>query len=326
MDLIPFLSDCVQKNSTTLITGEKTFADLKVNKITVKGQTLLPERDPCVIDEPVIFTKPLEIRHLIFEKKLNGIDASDFGKSFLLSETEQTFTAPQIIESAEFLENVHHKGFINNQNLTELFSNCYYTDRPEYIENVVFHFNVKSQAPVTLDGFINGIKPFDILLSKSNETQYVYGLKSDQHLKVTGEVFVTDTINGIKVAHLKDFTQSHTPQNLIINGTCYFEKEPHIEFLNNRNVTEYYQKSWLLNEDAIIDTPTYLADVVMQQDFNAYKNLNNYNYHYLMENYVSKTKSQTISAPIIVKGNLITNDVFAANDVHVEGLIKGLNR
>lgn len=84
------------------------------------------------------FGHAVNISSLSFGDSLNGIPASQFGRSWLESEGDQNFTAPQELASLESPQGVWLSGQLNNYTLDDLVNRSYRLNVSEHLQAVRF--------------------------------------------------------------------------------------------------------------------------------------------------------------------------------------------
>lgn len=149
-DLDYMIRDTARHGSNSIVTGDKYFKsnitfgtiypDGKLLGVDVKDivRDLSVISKDVVIDGPVRFMKKISIKNINVDLMINSISKEHFGKIWLLSESNQTFTAPQYFKNVKVTENINLLGNLNGLNVGECFQNCYWLNQSEFINHASF--------------------------------------------------------------------------------------------------------------------------------------------------------------------------------------------
>lgn len=153
-DFEQMLADTLQADyeddEIVVVSGPKTFYNLTVGELilqdeaTLNGVDLLglkKIRDPVekdiFVEGTLIMKHPLTVRNMFFNGSINGVPKDEFGSAWLLKETNQTFTAPQIFENV-IADQVFLDGYFNGIKMEELVADAYFLNRQEHVKHAVF--------------------------------------------------------------------------------------------------------------------------------------------------------------------------------------------
>lgn len=155
--------DDIDKSKTHIIFGEKmikgnvtfNYLNILIDNFWKYGRTTkdIHQQQLYNLNEGVIELKEshtllnhFNIKNLIFKNTINSIPYNEFGKNWLLNESNQIFTAPQT-----FMHNVKvdksiqllYGSNINDVNFEELLKNVIWIDRPMEFnqKNIIFGNN-----------------------------------------------------------------------------------------------------------------------------------------------------------------------------------------
>ncbi|XP_058829286.1 uncharacterized protein LOC131688788 [Topomyia yanbarensis] len=341
-DLKHMLADTLRKDSNEsdpmVVTGHKRFSNLTVGELILVDQAALNgvNRENAdkldelfskdiVIEETVILNHPIYVRNLFFNGSINGVSKEEFGSSWLLDEFNQTFTAPQYFENV-IADTVIVDGYFNGIKLEELVDNLYFLDKNERIEKAIFHGGFISNQPVTVHGLVSGLNlSTDVLLDYSPEPLQLLEVRVDGNVRVTGQINIGSTLNGINYAKLKEFTSSSgfdQPLNIEIQGNAHFAFPPNVLELNGYNLQQLHRDVWMSNRDEILTGSYRFEHVHFLDKVFANGTINGLDLDEISETYLSLTKPQNVTTPLIFKSIEFRNQV-SIGSIELKGLLKG---
>ncbi|XP_039440737.1 uncharacterized protein LOC120421572 [Culex pipiens pallens] len=332
---------CGLGNETVLVTGPKRFQNVQVRELVLLDQASLngvdlmglqkisdPLEQDIVIEETLILKHPITVRNVFFNGSINGVRREEFGRAWLLNEYNQTFTAPQIFEHV-IAERTYVDGFVNGVKLDELAQNVYYLDQNERVPHAIFHEGVVSYQPVTVNGLISGLNlATDVLLDQASDPQQLEEIKIDGNLLVSGEIHVSHTLNGMNYAKLREFTTAtgstpDRPMNVEVYGNAHFEVQPEIVTLNGYNLEQLHRDVWLANRDEVLTGNYRFENAHFASWVHAKGPINNLNLSEIAQTYLSVSKAQNVTTPLIFKGPVRFRKATSARSVELGGLLKG---
>lgn len=261
-DLDYMIRDTARHGINSNVTGDKYFkSNLTFGTIFPDGQLLGIDvkdiiRDLSVISKdviingPVRFKKNIRIKNINVDLMINSISKEHFGKIWLLSESNQTFTAPQFFQNVQVTGNINLIGNLNGMNLGECFQNCYWLNQSEFINHAIFANELSSTQSVVVNGLISGIKlSQEAVLAKRNYSQQINGEIIVKYLTVDqGVIHVEETLNDVRVHHFDDYLNLEN-QNLILTDSVKFLQETNFDYLNDYQMDEFLNNMWISGDD-----------------------------------------------------------------------------
>jgi hypothetical protein len=232
------IADTVMYHPTNLvkINGDKYFQNCTFDKLQVTGPNATfcgvnldslqekigtSEKD-LLVNGTIEFPGAMYVKNLNFESTLNGMRKSEFGTSWLLTEYEQNFTEPQMIENLCVEEDVVLNGLLNGINFTQLIAHTYWLNRDEDVGDIEFVGGVSFQQSLQVDGLVSGIDlSEEVLLNNVNATQELQQLTVERDVNVTEGIRIEEILNGVDFQKLAVFAGSEpsdTPLVLKILG------------------------------------------------------------------------------------------------------------
>ncbi|XP_055631057.1 uncharacterized protein LOC129771448 [Toxorhynchites rutilus septentrionalis] len=341
-DLEQMLADTLRKDypseETVVVSGPKNFYNVTVGKLILHDQATLNGvdliglkkiRDPVekdiFVEDTLILKHPITVRNAFFNGSINGVRKDEFGSSWLLTEYNQTFTAPQIFENV-IADQVYLNGYFNGVKLEELVEDVYFLNREEHVENAVFHQGLVSYQPVTVYGLVSGLNlSTDVLLTDSRERQYLQEVRLEGSLSVSNGIDIGNSLNGMNYAKLREFVSSsgyERPVNLEVHGNVHFYQQPDVIRLNGHDLAKLHRDVWLTNRDEVL-TGVYRFDQVHFAG-NVYVKgrVNNLDLNEICVNYMSVSVPQEIATPLIINGPVEFREVASFGNLSLHGLLR----
>jgi hypothetical protein len=272
---------------------------------------------------------------------------SEFGASWLLTESEQTFTEPQVIETLVAEDEVVLHGLCNGRNLTDLYGHSYSLLRDEEIAgDLELTDGAVFQQPVRIDGTLAGINlSEEALLLNATRIQRIEALVVAGNVTVTEGITIDGRLNGVDFQKLSVFTgnePSDAPLVLQVLGDAEFQVQPVVEAINGANLNELVKNAWFVDENVVVEAPVDVKEAFFDKMLvlNVSKKvlsgaiptisfvllqgpLNHLSLDYLVNNYVSLTQPQEIRASLKFTGNAIFENVVAADELVINGTLRG---
>lgn len=113
-----------------------------------------------------------------------------------------------------------------------------------------------SYQPIDVKGLVSGLNlSTDVLLNFSPKRQHLKDVRIDGNLKVTNQIHVEHTINGMNYAKMRDFATSsgrEQPLNVEVQGNVHYQLQPEVGQLNGFNLEELHRDVWLINRDEVL--------------------------------------------------------------------------
>ncbi|XP_055531237.1 uncharacterized protein LOC129722051 [Wyeomyia smithii] len=321
------------------ITGTKYFRNMTIGEVIFDDQATLNGIDMerlakigesfqnnTLIFDSLEMDQPLYVRNVFFNGSLNGVHKDEFGNSWLLNEYNQTFTAPQTFEHV-IADQIILDGYLNGVKIEELVENVYYLNENEYVKRAIFHNGVISHQMVTVNGLVSGLKlETDVLLDSPIQHQYLKELRVDGELRVTDKINIVSTLNGINYGKLQEFVSSSgtdIPLKIEVQGNVHFVEEPEIVELNGYNLQQLHRDVWLTNRDEVLTGRYRFEDVRFDSYVHTKGPINGLDLDEISETYLSLTKEQVVTTPLIFKGPVEFRNNTNIKNIVLKGLLKG---
>lgn len=342
-DLDHLIEDTLQtsdwKDDPETITGQKSFRNVTIGELILADQatlngvdmerlTMIGElfQNDGIVYETLVMEHPLYARYIFFNGSINGVRKDEFGNSWLLNEYNQTFTAPQTFEHG-IADQVFVDGYFNSIKIEELMENVYFLNRNEHVKHAMFHDGVISHKPVTVNGLVSGLNlETDVLLDSPAEGQYLKEMRIDGSLVVTDKINIASTLNGMNYNKLQEFTSSsglEQPLNVEVLGNVYFEGEPDIVLVNGYNLQQLNREVWMSDRDEVLTGSYRFGEVHFENYVHTKGPINGLDLDEISQTYLSLTKAQIVTTPLIFKGPIEFRNHTNIDDIILKGLLKG---
>ncbi|CAD7089342.1 unnamed protein product [Hermetia illucens] len=329
------IKDTVLPGTSAEILGHKRFkGNFTINNLFVKKRInhqsvkklkeslkeILSEGD-ISIDGDVIIEDDLQIEQIVFDGKINGIPAENFGSCWLLNEGDQEFTAPQEF-SHLIAENMHVAKRINDHRIANIIKQLYWLDQEEFLPNVTFAKVIAEDEFIT-KGRINGLKfAEDVLLKETSETQIIEApVFCEGDLIVTGEIRDLKVLNNIDLVKLQAVLKGETKNAKLTIDSANFETYPKFRLLNGYDLKEVYKNVWLANEDTVIEGHMIFNDVELKAHAVLNGPMNGVDLDFLQQHYFSLTKAQRVSTPMTFKGPVEFMESLSSEEMNLTGVL-----
>lgn len=240
-----------------IMLGKKQFTDLKVDRLTFSEgnyfKEIINNFEKMIATEynitgNVNFAREMRIKNLHFSGLINNVSFDDMSNSWLLSEGDQEFTAPQKFQELSIENNmVLLSNTINGHNIMKIINESVWLNETQNFNNVDFE-NVIVKG-LLVAPLVNGIDLNQrVILNHAQQPQKIQKLVVNSYIKTNYLKY--NNLNGIDIVKLhetfSDTNDSNLP-NLEIRGSAHFSYQPNINILNDVNLKELHDNVWLLN-------------------------------------------------------------------------------
>lgn len=152
-NLSALIADAVYRKDRLHIHGHKHFHNITADRIIFEksdfwgvGNTkrvkelLIEGKKEMIITESTEFHRDFRIDHLVFNGHLNGIPSNEFGRQWLLYESDQVFTAPANISQIVLEDKLELNGKLNGIDMDDLVRSTLMKDSTEtvIVKNIMF--------------------------------------------------------------------------------------------------------------------------------------------------------------------------------------------
>uniref|UniRef100_A0A336MVZ6 CSON007096 protein n=1 Tax=Culicoides sonorensis TaxID=179676 RepID=A0A336MVZ6_CULSO len=320
------------------ITGEKTFENVVIDdlKFTLSAgklnginmDTLVWDLDIFSdkyihINDSLYQSKPLKIKHLHVLGAINGVNAGDFGKAWLLSEGEQEITGSLTAENVVFENGLQLNGLLNGYDLNYFYENTIWLDKDEVLGDVKA-IAVTAVDPVTVQGLVSGIDIRNNVLLKNSTHPQDLGSLTTNSLEVKNDFVIHETLNGLNYQKLIEFTSNTTPMNVKILGVTNFLTQPVFKTINGIDIDELYEHAWLSHRNVVLKGTYHIDYAEFTHNIISTGLVNDLDLDYISKNYFSLSKPQDIPGDFYFQNGTIFEHL-KVDAVKLDGKIRGLN-
>ncbi|XP_035225568.1 uncharacterized protein LOC118198080 isoform X2 [Stegodyphus dumicola] len=285
-----------------------------------------------VIESNITFVGPIRVfQNLDVKGLVNGIDLEQIYKEVLLKTGDQVIEGPKVIRGNVTISGDMDLGFVNGIEWKKFLDDIVRTNIPQTIKAPK---TFKSDVAVIGDVFVNGLAEAGLIngrdLRKFLENAVfidtpanITGLKIfKSDVEVTGDMDA-DLINGLRlktdVITLRctgDGPQVITGQKTFANVTAFGDIYVD-ETVNTYKLKELYDDTLFIDGNQTVSgAKTLQSEVIFKKDFYP----DTVNGLMLERDLVTLHTDQEISGPLT-----FNSDVFVEKDVHVAGLVNGVN-
>ncbi|XP_017045074.2 uncharacterized protein LOC108090753 [Drosophila ficusphila] len=259
------------------------------------------------------FDHEVNISSLSFENSLNGISAHQFGRCWLESEGDQTFTAPQKLSSLVSDQGMWLDGKLNNHSLEDLVSRSYRLNTPEHLQAVRFENPIVLQSELQL-GKINGLRVPEDMIYHDGGGYLSAPVSIDGNLEAADFCNITN-LNGYPLDALDEYLNGK-PQHTFMAENVKFDGAPSYHQLNGYNLSKLLDEVWLDNEQIELrGLKLDSGDVEGLLEFQG--TLNGLHVEHIRQNYFSKTRSNRMKTPLRFLHDVTFAQPPAANNVEL---------
>ncbi|XP_013105411.2 uncharacterized protein LOC106085638 [Stomoxys calcitrans] len=269
------------------------------------------------------FNYPMNVTQLTFYGKFNDIPATEFGRCWLQKNTKrlQEFIGPQTLTKVNAESGIHFQGLINGFTINDFYSKTYWTNRDEYLKNIIFENPIEIATSLTTQTLNHHIVPEEFLSYSDASQQIFQPLTIEGGLKVEGDGLNITFIKNINVPGLKVFLQGGYLNGLIVENAYFEQGPPSYKTLNFHSIAATLDNVWLANENVVLPQHVEVNEANFEGLLDFEGPMNNLELQFLQENYLSKTKSQNISATMVFAGGVAFADDTEAMNIILLGPI-----
>ncbi|CAG9856325.1 unnamed protein product [Phyllotreta striolata] len=322
VDFARMMRDTISKDEFAKVSGVKNFTDLVVENLTIAGDFGLARRleemeNLNLTLENLDRTEGVVARNVYFGSRLNGVDLSEFE-----IDEENAMDDKIVVEGDHEFEEITVLGDvyiesneINDIDLDDIQENSVKTDEQQIFVNAQFG-EIFVPTSITLDGQIENVDLDEIFQNNKTDPQNILDkLRFKKGLTVTETLTVKDHLNGMSISELCALTNSTPQKNIIIEGDVHFVRGPHVEQFNNLNVKEFNDNLWFTDRPiALRSNFEFDSNATVRDKVHLRGLLNDCKVQYLSENYLSKTKDQSVEAELnFLDGAVFLRDVATTN-------------
>ncbi|KAH8234407.1 hypothetical protein KR038_009118, partial [Drosophila bunnanda] len=242
------------------------------------------------------FGHAVNISSLSFGTSLNGIPANQFGRSWLESEGDQNFTAPQELASLEGKQGVWLNGQLNNYTLDDLVNRSYRLNASEHLQAVRFENPIVLQSELQV-GLLNGIRvPEDVLYRNTSNGGYLTTPVGIEGNLEGSELCNVTTFNGYPLNKLANYLSGQSV-NTFLAENVKFSAAPTYNLLNGHKLDELLDQVWLDNEDVEL-SGVELESGNFEGLLEFQGPINGHQVEHIKRHYLSRTRGQQVKTPL----------------------------
>ncbi|XP_017027163.1 uncharacterized protein clos [Drosophila kikkawai] len=262
------------------------------------------------------FGHPVNISSLSFGNALNGIPATQFGSSWLESEGDQNFTAPQELASLESKKGVWLKGQLNNYTLDDLVNRSYRLNASEHLKAVRFENPILLQSELQV-GLLNGLRvPEDVLYQNTNGGYLSTPVGIEGNLEAS-DLCNISTLNGYPLDKLNNYLNDQHLDTFLAENVN-FSTAPTYKLLNGHKLDNLLDQVWLDNEDVELsgvqlETGNFEGLLEFQGPINGRQ------VEHIRRHYLSRTRGQQVKTPLSFQHDVTFAQPPTANVVELRG-------
>ncbi|GAB0097439.1 hypothetical protein DMENIID0001_130760 [Sergentomyia squamirostris] len=311
-------------NGTKTFTGGLVIGNLNINHLNTSFVT--GDSVQKITLNSTEFDSEISIKEILYYGQFSGIESSDFGTAWLLTEGDQDFTALQIFSSNVSIQNqLSLFGSFNEHNLEEFYNNSYFINREEVLPSVKFLDDIMLFNSLTLNGTLSG-HPMPQLLNKRGKTSYkIPKLTINGNLYVDkNNIWILDSINNIYMPALVNFAQpssAGTLHNLVVHGNVTFNIEPNVIYLNSFNIRTLFENALMVYNKIFFAESLHLSEADFLGQFLINGKINGINMTYVALNFLSLTGYQKILPKITFLNWTTLETTLSASEVHIGGFL-----
>ncbi|XP_075168204.1 closca [Haematobia irritans] len=248
------------------------------------------------------FNYPMNVTQLTFYGKFNDIPAYEFGRSWLqINNTHrlQEFVGPQTFGTVVAENGIHFQGQLNGFTINDFYSRTYWTNRDEYLQNVVFENPIEISSTLTTQTLNYHYIPEEFMGRNDTIQQIFQPLIIEGDLEVESDILNITFMKNINIPALKEYLKDGYMHSMYVENAIFEQGPPSYKTLNDHNIAQILDNVWLANENVILPQRVEINEANFEGLLEFEGPLNTLDLNFLKENYFSKTKSQNISAQMI---------------------------
>ncbi|XP_034652706.1 uncharacterized protein LOC117891379 isoform X1 [Drosophila subobscura] len=271
------------------------------------------------------FRHSVNISSLSFGHSLNGIQAAQFGGSWLEASGDQNFTAPQVLAALESSKGVQLQGKLNNYTLDELVSRSYRLNASEHLQSVRFENPIVLQSEL-LVGRVNGLRvPEDMLYTDAGG--YLSAPVTINGSLEVAELCNLTSLNGYHLATLDKYLNGEQHDTFHAENVK-FEGPPTYKYLNGHQAEQLLDQVWLDSERIELggtEQRLEFASTAFEGLLDFHGPINGFQVEHIKRNYFSRTRGQQVSAPLGFRHDVTFAQPLTARVVTLRGSVSNGN-
>ncbi|XP_045480010.1 uncharacterized protein LOC123684687 [Harmonia axyridis] len=316
--------DTVTSDSSLLVTGHKTFKNLKATDLSVANMELT-QKLKFTIDNDVRMEN-VSVENLHFLKTCNDIEASKFGTQFQ-EDAQEIVSDKSSFDDLVVLGNVFiESGYLGDMDLEGFERDTVKLDEEHTFGKVVFKNHLVSENNIELLGEIEKVDLENVVLSNSRDFLSFLDRKTFlNNLTVTGTVFLEESVNDYDMTGMCKFSDlSEDKKEMEIYGTAVFVKGPQIRKILNETFESIYENVWFKNREVSIVQDVSFKKITYRSNVTVKGTVDGVNLDILEKEYFSKTKDQAITGGLYFADNVLFSNNLICPEVAMNGAVNGL--